>query len=247
MPAQQIARSDLAPSRALVARHASSPHVRRALATSCAVIAPVSAWIGVIHIGALGAVALACGLLAACFGMTRSASVRRLIDQQAVQNARAKRESGRQHAMYRATAARREQYTVLRRLVEDIERWDPIEAQRFEVEELLDYFVRLSVGHQRCAESLGVSAAATSLSMSPESAMRARRSSAIAARRSRHHAKCNDQLQQIADELDSIDELIRLIAQRVACAKFAPQTDGAIERRIAELDELEAAMTQLTA
>ncbi len=217
---------------------------------SCAVIAPVSTWIGGGYIGALGGVVLAFGLIGACFGLTRFGAVQRCLERHAANRARAKRESGRESAMHRANGMRREQYSALRRLVDDIERWDADDAQRFELQELLDYFVRLSVAHQRCIESLRSVGTAVISSHVPGVAFgdpRPQRCSEIAARRSLHQTTCAQQLDHVADELDSIDELIRLIVQRVACAKFTPTTDGAIERRLAELDELDAAMSQLAA
>ena len=53
----------------------------------------------------------------------------------------------------------------------------------------------------------------------------------------------------MADEIDSAEYLIRLVAQRTACANLGTLTDGEneIDRRLAELDEVEAALVQISA
>ena len=54
-------------------------------------------------------------------------------------------------------------------------------------------------------------------------------------------------LERVADELDSIEELIRLVVQRVSCQKFAPELEGAVERRRAEHDDNDEALTPRSA
>jgi hypothetical protein len=252
MRTEQVVRLHPAPPVALVPSRGNPHHLRRVSTCACAVIAPLSVGVGLGSIGVLTAVFVACGLIGGCIGMLRFRSVQRCIDRQAERSARAQRESGRQSAMDRASGARQEQYAALSKLVEDIERSDPRDARRFELQELLDYFVRLSVNHQRCVESLRtvgtmtLSPAVIDVGSARDNA-RNRRCSEIASRRARHHRMCTEQLEHAAEELDAIDELVRLVAQRVASARFALITDGTIERRLAEIDEVDAALAQLSA
>lgn len=71
----------------------------------------------------------------------------------------------------------------------------------------------------------------------------------IAARRLRHRAETTARLGGIADEIDSADDLIRLVAQRAACANLDAVFDGEgeIDRRLAEFDDVDAALVQVFA
>ncbi len=251
MRVEQVVHVEPAPPVALVPSRGKPHQLRRVSACACAVIAPLSVCVGLGSIGVVTAVFVACGLVGGCIGMLRFRSVQRCIDHQAARSARARREARRQRAMDRASGARQEQYAALSKLVEDIERSDPREARRFELQDLLDYYVRLSVNHQRCVESLrtvGTMTLSPSLDMSSvRDHARSRRCSEIASRRARHHRMCTEQLEHAAEELDAIDELIRLVAQRLTSARFALFTDGTIERRLAEIDEIDAALAQLSA
>jgi hypothetical protein len=210
-------------------------------------MAPVSIVLGISYLGALAAVFITCGTLGACLAMTRSRSVQDCIDRAAARRARARRDTRRDYALERASGLRQTQYIALRQLVTDIERWDAHEAERLELEELLDYFVELSVSHQRCLDSLRASGTPTPAMPAALEGPRRTRCADIRARRIRQHDACEAQLDQVADELDAVDELIRLLAQRVASGMLAPMLDGTIERRLAESDEVDAAMTQLSA
>ena len=44
-----------------------------------------------------------------------------------------------------------------------------------------------------------------------------------------------------------VDELVRLVAQRVACPSLDGELDREIERRLWELDEVDEALSQLSA
>jgi hypothetical protein len=54
-------------------------------------------------------------------------------------------------------------------------------------------------------------------------------------------------MEELADELEATDELIRLVAQRVACPPADAELDREIDRRLWELDEVDAALHQLSA
>jgi hypothetical protein len=76
---------------------------------------------------------------------------------------------------------------------------------------------------------------------------RSRRRREILQRRILHRDSCTQQMERLSDELAATDELIRLIAQRIA----SPELDGdlahEIDRRLWELDEVDAALHQLSA
>ncbi len=142
---------------------------------------------------------------------------------------------------------RQQQYTDLRDLVGEIERSDPHEAHRFELQDLLDHFVRLAVGHQRCLDSLrlaGGSDLPRALHISePHRSVRRRD---IMARRVRHRDECVRRIERLSDELEAVDELVRLVAQRVACPPMDCDLDREIERRLWELDEVDQALDALS-
>ena len=60
------------------------------------------------------------------------------------------------------------------------------------------------------------------------------------ARRLRHRDECVRRIERLADELEAVDELVRLVAQRVACPPLESELDREIERRLWELDEVDA-------
>ncbi len=237
------ARLELVPRVALVGRR--RLHYVRSALTSSAAIASLAIGVGVVYVGVLAAVLGAAALVGVCCGATRLQRVRRCIDRQIARRDRARREEGRQRELNCAAASRQQQYDVLRDLTEHIERCDSLEAQRFELQDLLDYFVRLTVGHQRCTESLRFLDVGTHTGATPRADTS--QCQRIAARRLRHRETCAIQLERIADEMDAADELIRLVAQRVACANLAPTIGSEIDTRLAELDEVDAALTQLSA
>ena len=69
----------------------------------------------------------------------------------------------------------------------------------------------------------------------------------IQARRIRHRDVCLRRIARLGEEIEAADELIRLVAQRVACPMLHDDLDREIERRLWELDEVDAAIEQLSA
>src|SRR5438128_2671807 len=69
-------------------------------------------------------------------------------------NVRHRRECERMRKLRPSGPLRQQQYCELRDLVAEIERTDADDAERFELQALLDQFVGLAVGHQRCVEAL---------------------------------------------------------------------------------------------
>ena len=138
-------------------RRASSHYIGYALATAPSVI--------VMFALIFGGIAGVVGISAALFGgaaligtalvATRCRCVRDYLDREADLRARAYRESVREVAIRRAGPVRTAQYGVLRRLVENSNRHEPNELRRVDLEELLDYFVRLATNLERALEAFG--------------------------------------------------------------------------------------------
>jgi hypothetical protein len=174
--------------------------------------------------------------------------VRRALDRHVDYRVRQKREVERMQALRPAGPVRQLQYSDLRDLVREIERADPAEADRFELQELLQHFVRLAVSHQKCRNSLRLGGS-TDLPLPPPrpEAHRSVRRREIIARRMRHRDECVRRIERLADELEAIDELVRMVAQRVACPSVDEELDREIERRLWELDDVDEALSQLSA
>ncbi|MGE5183309.1 MAG: hypothetical protein ACM31C_14665 [Acidobacteriota bacterium] len=204
--------------------------------------------VGVGYAGLLGALVAMMVFLGFGTGATRYRFVRKQLDRQFEYHVRQRRETDRMRMLKPTGPVRQQQYTDLRDLVNEIERTDPDEAQRFELQELLDHFVRLAVNHQRCLDSLRL-AGSSDLPRSiplPEANRSARRRE-IMARRLRHRDECVRRIERLSDELEAVDELVRLVAQRVACPPVDGELDREIERRLWELDEVDEALSQLSA
>src|SRR5262249_27794662 len=109
-------------------------------------------------------------------------------------------------------------------------------------------FVRLAVNHQRCNESLRLAGCDTLAAATPiAQASKSKQRRDILQRRIRHREQCVQRMEQLVDELESITELVRLIAQRTACPTLDLELDRELDRRLWELDELDAALHQLSA
>jgi hypothetical protein len=204
--------------------------------------------VGVGYAGLLGAMVAMLAFLGLGTTATRYRYVRKQLDKQFEYRVRQKREAERMKALKPAGPVRQQQYIDLRDLVCEIERTDGGEAKRFELQELLDHFVKLAGSHQRCLDSLrlaGSSDLPRALPMAD--AHRSARRRDIMARRMRHRDECIRRIERLSDELEAIDELVRLVAQRVACPQLDHDLDREIERRLWELDEVDDALKQLSA
>ena len=108
--------------------------------------------------------------------------------------------------------------------------------------------MRLSVGHQKCLDALRLAGSnELPVAIPITDANRCKRRREIQARRIRHRDECLRRIERLADEIEAVDELIRLVAQRTACPSLDPDLDREIERRLWELDEVDAALRQLSA
>ena len=204
--------------------------------------------VGVGYAGMLGALLALTTFMVLGTVSTRYQFVRTQLDKQFEYRVKQKRESDRMKLLKPTGPVRQQQYCDLRDLVNDIEKTDAAEAKRFELQSLLDHFVSLAVSHQKCLDSLrlaGSSDLPRALPL-PDPHRSARRRE-IMARRMRHRDECVRRIERLADELEAVDELVRLCAQRVACPQLDGELDREIERRLWELDEVDAALNQLSA
>lgn len=180
-------------------------------------------------------------------GAASSAScqlVRSHLDRQTLRRVRDEREAARNDLLCSTSQTRRDQYAALRLLVENVEAWDAAEADRLELQDLLEMFARLAVGHQRSVDAQHL---AEGLPCSEGGAGQSRRRNELVARRIRSRDNCQRTSDRFVDDLDAIDELVRLVAQRVACPELDPDIGGEIERRLGELDDIDAELHLLSA
>jgi hypothetical protein len=204
--------------------------------------------LGLGYAGLAGAAVAMLIVVSLAASISRYRWIRRHLDEQARSRARTRRECVRLKALRPASTTRKQHYAELRVLVDEIERLDAAEAERYELQDLLDHYIRLAVHHQRCAESLrlaganGLPAAVPIVDVS-----RSRRRREIMQRRIRHRDQCLRTMERLVDELESIDELIRLVAQRTATGQLDVELDREIDRRLWELDEVDEALHQLSA
>lgn len=195
-------------------------------------------------VGALGAF-LAIAILVAA--STRYQFVRRHLDQEAAARVRCTREARRVRMLRPTGPVRLHQYFELRALVEETEKRDAAEANRFDLQDLLEQFASLASHHQQCLDALRLAGSDLPIAI-PIDPTRSKRRREIQARRLRHREACLTRIERIADELEAVDELIRLVAQRVACPiDDLELTDREIDRRLGELDEIDDALKQLSA
>ncbi len=239
----------LAPPPALAEQSTGLQYVGGAVGSPvCVASAVFAACAGLGFAGMYGAVVALIAVIGFAALLSQSETVRRHLDEQAVMRERCRREAHRLKQLRPTGPVRQQQYIELRDLVEQVENIDAAEAQRFELQDLLDHFVRLSLHHQRCLEAVRM-AGSNELphTISIRDASRSKRRREIQARRMRHRDECLARVDRLADEIDAVDELVRLVAQRVACPSLEPDLEREIERRLWEIDEVDDALRQLSA
>lgn len=234
---------------ALPARTSRLTYLRGAVASPVSLsVAAFAGCVGLGYAGVLGAALAALAVLGIAAHGARYPRVRAYIEHQRVLQARARRERRRIRALRPVGATRLEQYNELRALVDEIERLDAAEARRFELQDLLDHYIRLAVDHRRCSDALHLASSCLApVPMTPPDAARSRRRRDIIQRRMQHRDLCTRRMERLSDELAAIDEMIRLVAQRVACPDLEGDVDRELDRRLWELDEVDAALHQLSA
>jgi hypothetical protein len=236
-------------SAALTAGSSRIGYVRGTVASPvCLSIVAFAGCLGLGYAGAIGAVLAVACVIALGIHAARYRSVRAYIDEQMRAKERAHRESQRVKRLRSTAGSRQQHYHELRLLVEEIERLDPAEAARFELQDLLDHFIDLAVRHQRCVDALRLAGASALPAAIPVvDATRSPRRRDILQRRLHHRDECLRAMEQLADELEGVDELIHLVVQRAASASVGAESDREIDRRLWELDEVDAALRQLSA
>lgn len=223
-------------------------YIRGAVASPvCVAVTLFAACLGVGYAGVIGAVIAVTAVFVLGAHASRYRRVRGYLDEQTQLEARTRRHCQRLKQIRRASPARLRHYDELRVMIDEIERLDETEAARFELQDLLDHFVQLAVTHQRCVDALRLSGADALPVPLPSEPGRSSRRGEIVQRRIRHRDECVRRMAQVTDEIEGIDQLVRLVAQRTACPVFDLELGREIDRRLWELDEVDAAMHQLSA
>src|SRR6478735_6340852 len=110
--------------------------------------------VGVGYAGMFGALIAVVAVAALGTSATKYEYVRQQLDKQFEYRVKQKREADRMKQLKPTGPVRQQQYCELRDLVSEIEKQDSREAQRFELQQLLDHFIGLAVSHQKCLDSL---------------------------------------------------------------------------------------------
>ena len=219
-----------------------------------------AAWIGAVTTLAIGAAsstlvlptgaAIVIGVLGLASILAARASgarCRAMLLARAVRRARDRRRRGREDELATTTLGARESLAELTKLVDDIESTAPDVAMRFELEDLLDRHVVLALAHERSVRATAMfdrgQLERTRDALRADPAADTRRI-ALCERRLQAHLRSQARVDQLANELALLADLIRLIAQRVACPD-EPALDDRIERQLAELDEDDVVRAQL--
>src|SRR5262249_25084635 len=129
-------------------------------------------------------------------------------------------------------------------LSDEVERLDPELAQRFDLEDLLDRHVALALAHERCVRAMRM--ADRDHLVRSRAAIDGRRRVDMFERRIRYWDQCKAQADRCAEEMATVADLVRLLAQKAACPDIVFE-DDVLERRLWELDEEESAFHLLSA
>jgi hypothetical protein len=154
-------------------------------------------------------------------------------------NARRRREGARLQKVRQAGTMRERQYEDLRALAETCDERD---VARFDLEGLLDAFASTALAHRRQVRALDFTTCTDTMVSSS-------RRQRIRALRLRHRDACVLAASRLEDELAAIDDLVRLIVQRIAMPAFDRhvECECEIDRRLADLDEIDRAYGELAA
>ena len=232
----------------LTAQHTALSYLRGAVVSPiCISVAVFASCVGVGFAGVFGALGAFVAVALLVAASTRWGIVREHLDHESQARQRCARESRRVRMLRPAGPVRIHQYFELRSLVEETEKIDASEAARFELQDLLEHFSMLANTHQRCLDALRLAGSHDLPQSIPIDPKRSKRRREIQARRMRHREACLGRIERLAEEREAVDELIRLVAQRIACPIDEIDMDREVERRLCELDEIDEAMMQLSA
>lgn len=236
------------PPPSLTTRNSAVSYVRGAVVSPvCISLAVFASCVGVGVAGIVGSLAAFVMAAIVIAASTHFKFIRRHLDREAQTRVRCAREHRRLRLLRSAGPVRLSQYIELRALVEETETRDAAEAARFEVQDLLEHFAQLANTHHRCLDALRLAGSHDLPAAIPTDSTRSRRRREIQARRMRHRDACLTRIERLAEELEAVDELVRLVAQRVACPLDEVDMDREVDRRLCELDDIEAAIEQLSA
>lgn len=192
--------------------------------------------VGIARLSVFETVCVLTAIVAGTVSLSSFRCVRRSLYEDLTQRERSLRE-GRRLSKLASVVGRRAQYEELRLLVEAAERRDPKQAERLEIEGLLDRFALLAAREARCLESVQLAGDLETGST------RSHQHREVATRRARYRDACLTAANHLAGELEAIEGLVRLVAQRFACPQLEHGSDtdeDAIERRLRKLDEGDA-------
>jgi hypothetical protein len=199
---------------------------------------------GVVGTGSLGLVAwFAAPVVSLIVAMVALALVMGIAlsrgrEQRACRRERRRRIAARRWKLRQVGALRAHQYEELQELVESCE---PSAVDRFDLEGLLDQFAALAQAHGRHAKAVELAACDDK---APERA-RSPLSKQIRLRREEYRAACLRETEQLADDLEAVDELVRFVVQRVMAPPPGPRIEHELDRRLADLDEVDHAQEDL--
>ena len=208
----------------------------------------LGAWTG----GAPGLLFGVIGGLALAASGSRLPACRRLLDEHVEARARRQRDVERERRLQRAGPLRRAEFAELTDLVDEIECSDSAQAERFELQGLLDYFVNLALSHQRLVEVMRRAERAPLWEagvarMHDDIVEASRQRQDILLRRIHHRDECRTRAARMADELDAVSEFLHLVSEVTSCPVQSDGDQGELERRLWELEVQESALRQLSA
>ena len=209
-------------------------------------------WIG----GALGLMLGMAGSISLIVAAAGTPQFRRLLDAHMAARERNRRALQRERRLRLASPLRRAEFAELACMVEEIAARDAAQAERLELDDLLDYHAELAIAHQRIIEAVqradraplweaGIAHGAAAAELAATDATRQRQD--ILARRLRHRDECRKRAANLADELDAVAEFLHLVNELTGCLVLEVAAHRELDRRLWELHAHESAMRQLDA
>jgi len=200
--------------------------------------------VSAVGIGSLGLVAwfaapvVSVVMTIVALAMVLGVAVSRGREQRARRRAKRRRVAARRWKLRQVGAPRAHQYEELHELVESCE---ASAAERFDLEGLLDQFAALAQAHCRHAKAVELAACDDK---APERA-RSPLSKQIRVRREQYREACIRETELLADGLETLDDLVRFVVQRVMAPAPGPRIEHEVDRRLADLDEVDHAQEDL--
>lgn len=199
-----------------------------------------------------GTLLITVGLLIVVLGVATFSAARRVMRQGLDEHFERRRRIDRRRLRERRleeAGVSRDALAELTILADEIERRDERLAHRYDVEDMLDRHVELTLAHERCLRAMRMCdrdqlARARCEHMSRPGG--SRRRAAMFERRIRYWDQCKSQSDRCDEELAVLADMIRLLAQKAICPTSLVD-DDLIERRLDELDDEETALSSLQA